>query len=60
MNPRSIKPPFWMHFQILYRAVQETQRHIIKIISRYLPFIGYPKSLNALCCVNDAANDTAM
>lgn len=29
---------------------------LIKIISQCLPFIGYPRSLNALRCVNDAAN----
>jgi Uncharacterized homolog of gamma-carboxymuconolactone decarboxylase subunit len=28
---------------------------LIKIISQCLPFIGYPRSLNALRCVNDAA-----
>jgi len=28
---------------------------LIKIISQCLPFIGYPRSLNALHCVNDAA-----
>lgn len=29
---------------------------LIKIISHCLPFIGYPRSLNALGCVNKAAN----
>ena len=29
---------------------------LIKIISQCLPFIGYPRSLNALRCVNDAAD----
>lgn len=28
---------------------------LIKVISQCLPFIGYPRSLNALRCVNDAA-----
>ena len=28
---------------------------LIKIISQCLPYIGYPRSLNALRCVNDAA-----
>ena len=28
---------------------------LIKIISRNVPFIGYPRSLNALRCVNEAA-----
>ena len=29
---------------------------LIKIISQCLPFIGYPRSLNALRCVNEAAD----
>ena len=29
---------------------------LIKVISQCLPYIGYPRSLNALRCVNDAAN----
>ena len=29
---------------------------LIKVISQCLPFIGYPRSLNALRCVNEAAN----
>lgn len=29
---------------------------LIKIISQCLPYIGYPRSLNALRCVNDAAS----
>ena len=28
---------------------------LIKVISQCLPFIGYPRSLNALTCVNKAA-----
>lgn len=31
---------------------------LIKIISQCLPFIGYPRSLNALNCVNKAAEKT--
>lgn len=31
---------------------------LIQIISQCLPYIGYPRSLNALRCVNDAANQT--
>jgi 4-carboxymuconolactone decarboxylase len=31
---------------------------LIKIISQCLPYIGYPRSLNALRCVNDAANQS--
>ena len=29
---------------------------LIRVISQCLPFIGYPRSLNALRCVNEAAN----
>ena len=32
---------------------------LIKIVSQCLPYIGYPRSLNALCCVNDAAKAQA-
>ena len=28
---------------------------LIKVISQNLPFIGYPRTLNALRCINDAA-----
>lgn len=28
---------------------------LIKVISQCLPYIGYPRSLNALRCVNEAA-----
>lgn len=31
------------------------KQFLIKIISQCLPFIGYPRSLNALNCVNEAA-----
>lgn len=30
---------------------------LIKIISQCLPYIGYPRSLNALRCINDAAGN---
>lgn len=30
---------------------------LIKVISQCLPYIGYPRSLNALRCVNDAAKN---
>ena len=32
---------------------------LIKIISQCLPYIGYPRSLHALRCVNDAAKEDA-
>ena len=37
------------------------QQFLIDVISQCLPFIGYPRSLNALRCVNDAVklNETA-
>ena len=31
---------------------------LIKIISQCLPYIGYPRSLNALRCVNEAAKES--
>lgn len=31
---------------------------LIKVISQCLPYIGYPRSLNALRCVNEAAGQT--
>ena len=33
--------------------------YLIKIISQCLPYIGYPRSLNALGCVNKAAEQIA-
>lgn len=30
---------------------------LIKIVSQYLPYIGYPRSLNAMNCINKAAED---
>lgn len=33
---------------------------LIKVISQCLPYIGYPRSLNALRCVNDAAKEHEM
>lgn len=35
--------------------VSNDKAFLIKIISQCLPYIGYPRSLNALRCVNDAA-----
>lgn len=32
------------------------KKFLMQIISQCLPYIGYPRSLNALRCVNDAAN----
>lgn len=32
---------------------------LIKVISQCIPYIGYPRSLNALCCVNEAAKEGA-
>jgi 4-carboxymuconolactone decarboxylase len=31
------------------------KQFLIKVVSQCLPFIGYPRSLNALNCVNAAA-----
>lgn len=33
------------------------KKFLIKVISQCLPYIGYPRSLNALRCVNDAAKN---
>ena len=35
------------------------KEYLIKIISQCLPYIGYPRSLNALGCVNKAAEQIA-
>ena len=31
------------------------KQFLINVISQNIPYIGYPRSLNALRCVNDAA-----
>lgn len=36
--------------------IRNDKKFLIQIISQCLPYIGYPRSLNALRCVNDAAN----
>lgn len=36
--------------------VGNTKEFLIKIISQCLPYIGYPRSLNALRCVNEAVS----
>jgi 4-carboxymuconolactone decarboxylase len=38
--------------------VGNNKEFLIKIISQCLPYIGYPRSLNALRCVNEAAKST--
>ncbi len=35
--------------------VGNDKEFLIKVVSQCLPFIGYPRSLNAIKCVNDAA-----
>lgn len=35
--------------------INDDKEFLIKIISQCLPYIGYPRSLNALRCVNEAA-----
>lgn len=37
--------------------VGNSREFLIKVISQNIPFIGYPRSLNALRCVNEAANN---
>jgi 4-carboxymuconolactone decarboxylase len=35
--------------------VGNSKEFLIQIISQCLPYLGYPRSLNALRCVNEAA-----
>ena len=35
--------------------VGNDQAFLLKVVAQCLPYIGYPRSLNALRCVNDAA-----
>ena len=37
-------------------TIGNDKEFLIKVISQCLPYIGYPRSLNALRCVNEAAN----
>lgn len=39
-------------------CIGNDKEFLIKIISQCLPYIGYPRSLNALHCVNDAETQT--
>lgn len=48
------EPQLTSHSQINMR-IGNDKEYLIKIISQILPFIGYPRSLNALACVNNAA-----
>lgn len=36
-------------------GIGNDKQFLIDVISRCLPYIGYPRSLNALTCVNNAA-----
>ena len=38
-------------------AMGNDKQFLIDVISQNIPYIGYPRSLNALRCVNDAANE---
>ena len=37
--------------------VGNDQAYLIKVVSQCLPYIGYPRSLNAIACVNRAAEE---
>ena len=37
--------------------IGNTREFLIQVISQCLPYIGYPRSLNALRCVNEAAKN---
>lgn len=40
-------------------SIGNDKRFLIAVISQCLPYIGYPRSLNALACVNKAAENLA-
>lgn len=47
------EPQLTSHAEINMR-IGNDKDYLIKIISQVLPYIGYPRSLNALACVNAA------
>lgn len=51
------EPQLISHASANIKIGNDTQ-FLINIISRCLPFIGYPRSLNALRCVDEAAKNT--
>lgn len=52
------EPQLTSHAVANMRIVNDKE-YLIKIISQCLPYIGYPRSLNALGCVNKAAEQIA-
>lgn len=51
---RAIILPFWRHRAAANMKIGNDKAFLIKVISQCLPYIGYPRSLNALRCVNNA------
>ena len=46
----------WPVFPEITEALREFDKaYLIKIMSQCLPFIGYPRTLNALRCINEVA-----
>ncbi|MBQ7570079.1 MAG: carboxymuconolactone decarboxylase, partial [Synergistaceae bacterium] len=39
--------------------VGNDKNFLIRVVSQCLPYIGYPRSLNALSCINKAAEQAA-
>ena len=52
--PSWSKNPQLTSHAVANMKIGNDKQFLIKIISQCLPFIGYPRSLNALRCVNDA------
>ena len=52
------EPQLTSHAQANMR-IGNGREFLIKVVSQCLPYIGYPRSLNALRCVNDAAKAQA-
>ena len=34
-----------------------SKEFLVKVVSQCLPYIGYPRSLNAISCINKAAEE---
>ena len=53
-----VEPQLISHAKANMRNGNKKQ-FLINIISQNIPYIGYPRSLNALRCVNKAADELA-
>ena len=49
------EPQLTSHAGANHEDLDNDNAFLIQVISQCLPYIGYPRSLNALRCVNDAA-----